>query len=163
MATTDQTRRELQERLTEFSFDDPLVERPFSVQLAEENGWTPEFTLRAIEEYRRFLYLAVICDHPVVPSQVVDKVWHLHLLHARCYWNNLCRDLLGRPIYHTPSVGGSAAQGELRTHYLSTLASYRRAFGTPPGEIWPAPVEEEREEQGEQRWWEQSCYNCMRG
>jgi hypothetical protein len=129
--------QQLKVSLAQFTFDDPTAERPFTVRLAEENGWTPEFTLRAIEEYRRFLYLAVTCDHSVVPSQIVDKVWHLHLIYTRSYWNDLCRGVLGRPLHHHPSPGGAEAE-EASQHAISRMfASYRAAFGEPPYDIWP--------------------------
>src|SRR4051794_37448027 len=83
-------------KLTSFAFDDPTAERPFSVRLAQENAWSPEFACRVIEEYRRFLYLAGSSTQRVVPSAVVDKAWHLHLIYTRSYWDGLCRDVLGR-------------------------------------------------------------------
>ena len=51
----------------------------FSDRLARENGWSRAFALGAIEEYRRFIYLAATSPTPVTPSDVVDQVWHLHL------------------------------------------------------------------------------------
>jgi hypothetical protein len=126
-------------RLAAFTFDDPAADRPFTARLAEENGWTAEFTARAIEEYRRFIYLAVTSCHSVVPSEVVDKVWHLHLIYTRSYWDGLCRGVLGMPLHHHPSPGGPSANEEGRRNYRATLATYLREFGTPPPAIWPEP------------------------
>ena len=74
-------------RLEEFNIDDPDSSFPFSAKLAEQQGWTAEFTTRAIGEYKRFCYLAVVAGHPVSPSQTVDEVWHLHLTYSYNYWN----------------------------------------------------------------------------
>jgi hypothetical protein len=41
------------------------------------NGWSRPFALRAIEEYRKFVFLALVADHQVTPSDQVDQVWHL--------------------------------------------------------------------------------------
>ena len=46
---------ELWQRISNYSPDAPGAQLPFSARLAKENGWTPEFTARAIEEYKRFV------------------------------------------------------------------------------------------------------------
>ncbi|HTF02426.1 MAG TPA: hypothetical protein VK826_00310 [Bacteroidia bacterium] len=48
----------LWDAIQNFEFDDPLDVYGFSLRLAKENFWTRDFTLRAIHEYRRFMYLA---------------------------------------------------------------------------------------------------------
>ena len=72
------THPDLLERIESYLPDKPGAEFPFSARLARDNGWTREFALRAIKEYKRFCYLAVISGHPVTPSEEVDEVWHLH-------------------------------------------------------------------------------------
>jgi hypothetical protein len=138
---------DLYERLAAFHFDDPSAERPFSARLAQENGWTAEFTAQAIDEYRRFIVLAITSGQTVVPSAVVDRVWHLHLIYTRSYWDHLCRGILGRPLHHHPSPGGPSANQECRRNYQATLAIYRGAFGVPPPAIWPEPEEPSEGEQ----------------
>ena len=70
---------ELWERIAGFSLDSAEARLPFSVRLGKENDWSPGFTNRAVEEYKRFAFLAVVAGHPVSPSDAVDQVWHLHL------------------------------------------------------------------------------------
>ena len=80
-------------RLTHFDFDASCgasapggaPRRSFSRRLGEEREWAPEFTTRVVEEYRRFLFLAMAADHPVCPSEEVDAAWHLHLTFTRSY------------------------------------------------------------------------------
>ncbi|MCA9151852.1 MAG: hypothetical protein KDA92_21260, partial [Planctomycetales bacterium] len=113
---------ELGRRLAAFQFDNSDQSQPFSRRLANEQGWSREFALRAVEEYRRFLYLAISAGHPVCPSEEVDEVWHLHLVFTRSYWHELCQDVLQKPLHHAPTEGGPA---ELRKHwqmYRDTLA-----------------------------------------
>ncbi|MBW4465378.1 MAG: hypothetical protein KME07_08055 [Pegethrix bostrychoides GSE-TBD4-15B] len=31
-----------------------------------------------IEEYKKFLFLAIVADHPVTSLNAVDQAWHLH-------------------------------------------------------------------------------------
>ncbi|MEQ1479350.1 glycine-rich domain-containing protein, partial [Salmonella enterica] len=82
-------------RLQSFAFDDPSSSFPFSAKVAKENGWTRGYTLRVIEEYRRFAHLAVSAGHPVSPSEAVDQAWHIHILYTRQY-GEFCRDYLGQ-------------------------------------------------------------------
>ena len=110
----------------------------FLRKAARENGWSTSFTCLAIREYRRFLFLALAAGHPVSPSDVVDQVWHLHILHTRDYWDVFCPEIFGRPFHHQPNRGGEAEQTKLRDWYSATLESYERLLGeTPSAEIWP--------------------------
>lgn len=134
------------EGLRRFDFDAPAAEaqtggpavRPFSRRLAEEQGWSPGFTTRVLDEYRRFLFLCVGAGHPVCPSEEVDAAWHLHLTFTRSYWGDLCGSVLRTPLHHDASGGGPAEGRKHREMYRRTLASYRTAFGAePPADIWP--------------------------
>ena len=132
----------LRARIQAFSPDEPGIVFPFSARLARENGWTGAFAGRVVEEYRRFLYLAMTAGHPVTPSVQVDQAWHLHLTYTRSYWDALCGRVLGRPLHHEPTRGGRAEGGKFVDGYARTLDSYRRAFGhEPPADVWPAPGE----------------------
>src|SRR3954463_4172218 len=131
---------DLLRRTRDFRFDPPASTYAFAERLAKENGWTRSFTERAIAEYRRFAYLAAAAGHPVSPPEVVDQVWHLHLIYTRSYWDGFCGKVLRMPLHHEPSIGGSAERTKFADWYAQTLASYRAHFGTPPpADIWPAP------------------------
>lgn len=133
---------ELRARIQAFSPDEPGVVFPFSARLAREHGWTRAFTGRVVEEYRRFLYLAMTAGHPVTPSVAVDEAWHLHLTYTRSYWDGLCGRVLGRPLHHDPTKGGAAEGTKFVDWYARTLESYRAAFGhEPPRDVWPATGE----------------------
>ena len=127
--------------LSSLDFDAADIAFPFSARLARENRWTRAFAARAIEEYRKFCFLAVRAGHPVTPSDEVDQVWHLHLTYSRHYWDTLCRDTLGTALHHGPTEGGPAEDGKFHRWYENTLASYRRYFGEPPKDVWPSPEE----------------------
>jgi uncharacterized membrane protein YgcG len=128
-------------RLQEFDLDQAGDELTFSRRLARENGWSTAFTRRAIEEYKRFCYLAVRAGHPVTPSEEVDQVWHLHLVYTRSYWGAFCGKVLEMPLHHGPTRGGVKEGVKYRDDYAATLASYRRIFGRqPPADLWPAPA-----------------------
>jgi uncharacterized protein (TIGR04222 family) len=110
----------------------------FSKRLARDNGWTADFARRVVLEYKRFVYLAATCGHPVTPSDEVDQAWHLHLVYTRSYWDELCGQVLGFPLHHGPTKGGAAEGHKFQDWYARTLQSYTVAFGTlPPADIWP--------------------------
>ena len=110
---------------------------PFAERLARDNGWSRAEAERVIEEYRRFCFLAATVDHPVTPSDAVDQAWHLHLTYSRDYWERFCPEVLGRPLHHGPTAGGSDEQHRYFTQYAETLRSYERVFGSPPADLWP--------------------------
>ena len=128
-------------RLLALDLDGADTALPFSARLARDNGWSRAFAASAIEEYRKFCFLAVHAGHPVTPSDEVDQVWHLHLLYSRHYADALCRDSLGLPLHHGPTAGGAAEGRKYRSWYEETLASYRRYFGEPPQDLWPTADE----------------------
>jgi hypothetical protein len=130
----------LWQKIEAFEFDRQGSAFSFSNRLEAENGWSPAFTRQVISEYRRFLYLCVEAGHPVTPSDEIDQAWHLHLCYTRSYWEELCRDTLGRPIHHGPTQGGDAEARKFDDWYRRTLDSYATHFGeAPPPGIWPSP------------------------
>ena len=125
---------ELWHRLAEFEVSPPASAFSFAHRLAREHGWPPGFARRAFEEYRRFLYLAVVSGQRLAASDAVERVWQLHLSYRASYGQALCREVLGQRLHHRPPDG---AEGE--ACYRATLAAYEQEFGSaPPAEIWPA-------------------------
>ncbi len=114
------------------------VQLTFTERLARENGWEPAFAGRVVEEYRRFVFLAMTAGHPVTPSEHVDQAWHLHLTYTRSYWERFCNGVLPRPLHHEPTKGGADEGEKFDGQYNRTLESYERAFGdAAPSDIWP--------------------------
>lgn len=133
------TRSDLHHRLEAYDIANLGGNGQFERRLTKEQGWSPEFTRRVIGEYRRFLFLAATTKHAVSPSQAVDEVWHLHLLHTQEYWEHFCPNILQKTLHHNPARG---THEDALTHaewYAQTIASYEHAFGAlPPRDIWPA-------------------------
>lgn len=129
---------DLRQRIDTYSPDDPSATFPYSARLARDNGWSPSYAHRVVEEYKRFAYLAMTAGHPVTPSDQVDQAWHLHMIYTRSYWIEFCRDILGSPLHHSPTKGGGSEQGKFVDWYEHTLESYRRLLKMePPADIWP--------------------------
>ncbi len=136
----DSQQRELYERIQAFSLDQPDTQLSFSTRLSRDNGWSMGYAQRVIEEYRKFVFLAVAAGHPVTPSDQVDQVWHLHLAYTRSYWQDFCPKTLKTQLHHNPTRGGSSEQLKFNDWYSRTLENYQQFFGqTPPIDIWPDP------------------------
>jgi len=134
--------RDLLQRILAFELDDPGAALSFTGRLAREQAWTHVFSARVIEEYKRFLALAMVAGHPVTPSEEVDQAWHLHLVYTRSYWHDLCRVVLGKDLHHGPTKGGREEGAKFHDWYSKTLESYRLIFEeNPPTEIWPPPTD----------------------
>ncbi len=132
---------ELLERIEAFSFDEPGTSFTFAQRLARENGWSGTFTRRVLREYGRFTFLAMTAGHPVCPSESVDQAWHQHLTFTQNYWEDYCGKVLGAPLHHGPTRGGSKEEVKHHDMYARTLASYREAFNEePPSDIWEPAI-----------------------
>ncbi|WP_407480717.1 glycine-rich domain-containing protein [Elizabethkingia meningoseptica] len=124
-------------RIMGFSLDAPDAEYPFSKKLAKEENWSPDFTKKAIEEYKKFIYLCCIFPNGASPSKIVDKVWHMHLIYTWSYWEEFCPVILKRNIHHHPSKGGNAENNKHNDWFLETLENYKAVFHSDaPEDIW---------------------------
>lgn len=129
----------IRERLAAFELDDPSSGLSFTERLARENLWSLRYARRVIVEYKRFLELTIVAEHSCCPSDAVDQAWHQHMVYTRSYWDDLCPNVLQRPLHHGPTRGGQREQKRHHEMYAETLASYERIFGSPaPSDIWPA-------------------------
>jgi uncharacterized protein (TIGR04222 family) len=136
----DPRQQALWDRIVAHRFDDPAARLTFTARLARENGWTIGKAVRVVDEYRRFVFLALTAGHAVTPSEDVDQAWHLHLAYTRDYWQIFCREVLGEPLHHGPTRGGRAEADRYDDQYRQTLAAYAAAFDVPPpADIWPTP------------------------
>ena len=123
-----------------FDFNDPDADLSFTARLAREIGWKPDYASRMVEEYKRFVYLAIRAGHEVTPSDAVDQAWHLHLTYSQNYWNKFCKDVLEMPLQHDPTKGGKPEVEKYWGQYHRTLDTYQELSGeSPPVDIWPSP------------------------
>lgn len=124
----------LWEAVQDFKLDHPNEEYGFSTRLAYENNWTLFFTQKAILEYKKFMYLAATANEMVSPSEIVDIVWHQHLIFTNSY-TDLCK-LLSKKIEHIPSTHNRSEKEKFLKAKQRTKELYERNFGNQPKEIW---------------------------
>lgn len=112
----------------------PNSEYGFATRLSFENNWTEYFTIKAIEEYKKFMFLAAISNQMVSPSEIVDVVWHQHLIFTESY-KEFCA-LLGKKIEHIPSTHDKNEKETFLRAKSETKKLYEQHFGFQPEEFW---------------------------
>jgi len=124
----------LYENIKAYSFDAGYDVHPgkrFEEKLAIANGWTMQETLDIIDEYKKFMYLAIEYGK-VAPSDKIDQVWHQHILYTVDY-TNFCAEYAGRMINHSPD----RTHGASVDSYDHTTDIYIEEFGEQPDpKIW---------------------------
>ncbi len=104
--------------------------------LVDKENWADDYALRAIEEYRRFIYLTRVWDSQLTPSEVVDTVWHAHMADSADYVEGFSKPLFGEIAHHEPCAG---AEEMLRyeDQFRVTRDAYIAEFqADPPPDIW---------------------------
>ncbi|CAF1502460.1 unnamed protein product [Rotaria sordida] len=104
----------------------------------EGEGWSHEQVNEIVPEYRKFLLLTKMYENQaVVPSKLVDKVWHYHILDTQAYAVD-CENVFGRFLHHYPYWGmrGESDLKSLQDAFSMTLQLYEKEFGPAPENIW---------------------------
>lgn len=111
--------------------------KAFAGKIARKHGWKMPFALRALTEYKKFVYLGVTGDFMVTPSKIIDVVWHEHLLFSKAY-RDFCHEVLGQAFDHYPELIPVDEQtARFNAQYIETIDLYKKEFGLePPEEIW---------------------------
>ena len=129
---------QLWQSINDFQLDDNEATFTFSQRLARDNKWSHAFSLEAIDEYKKFMYLCCIGKGEVTPSDEVDQVWHLHLTYTKSYWIDFCQNTLRKQIHHNPTKGGGQEAARYSNCYDSVFEIYKTEFGiNPPLKFWP--------------------------
>ncbi|MEK7538540.1 MAG: hypothetical protein AAB552_01735 [Patescibacteria group bacterium] len=109
---------------------------PIKVKLMEQEegeGWSVEQVNMAEKWYKRFLFLCL--QYPsvsIVPSKVLDTIWHYHILDTRKYAKD-SQDIFGYFLHHFPYFGmrGEADSRDLVVAFTKTKELFLSEFGEP--------------------------------
>lgn len=97
----------------------------------EGKGWTAEYADEIEIEYKRFLHLNK--KYPtagIVPTDVMDEMWHYHILDTRAYIKD-SNEVFGGYFHHFPYFGlrGTEDEQNLYNAFLATQELYEKEFG----------------------------------
>lgn len=126
--------KSLWKAVSDFVLDTADESYGFSTRLAYENSWTVAFTNGAINEYKKFMYLAATSTTMVSPSAIVDIVWHQHLIYTNSY-TAFC-SILGKRIEHIPSNHSKKERERFFIAKQQTKLLYEENFGPQPELFW---------------------------
>jgi hypothetical protein len=109
----------------------------FADKLSRKLNWKKNFALKAIWEYKKFVFLGITGSSRVTPSKVIDQVWHEHLLFSAGY-RQFCKEIIQQDFDHHPELAEIGSQTEaFQAQYAATIELYKREFGIePPADIW---------------------------
>lgn len=108
---------------------------PIKVKLmdAEEGyGWAREQADAAANAYKQFLFINAKYDGcSIVPTKLVDKVWHYHILDTGKYAED-SQEIFGRFLHHFPYFGmrGEEDAENLKAAFEETLDLFMENFGS---------------------------------
>ena len=92
-------------------------------------GWSDTKADQAIVEYKRFLGLkSKNRAARIVPTKLVDQVWHQHILDTRKYELD-CRMIFGGTLHHNPYLGLQGDADVWEASFKETHALYDKEFG----------------------------------
>lgn len=96
----------------------------------EGEGWTKEQCDSAEIEYKRFLHLnKKFLKSAIVPTDVIDTMWHYHILDTRAYHKD-CEKVFGGYFHHFPYFGlrGDEDKQNLIASFEKTKVIYEEEF-----------------------------------
>ncbi len=101
--------------------------------MVSEDGdkWSFEQCELAEREYKRFLTLIKVNDRlEIVPTKLMDKFWHQHILDTVAYHKDSIQ-VFGYFLHHFPYFGiyGKKDQENLSNSFEKTKRMYREYFG----------------------------------
>lgn len=97
----------------------------------EGDSWSVEKCEMAELEYKRFLTLNFrYPDQDIVPTKLVDEIWHQHILDTRAYTAD-SQVVFGEYFHHYPYFGmrGDGDAANLSESFLETVRLYQKDFG----------------------------------
>lgn len=97
----------------------------------EGEGWSEEKADIVEIEYKKFLTLAKLFPNKeLVPSKMVDKFWHQHILDTKSYYAD-CMCIFGYFLHHYPYFGinGEEDKQNLLEAFDETQKFHEEIFG----------------------------------
>lgn len=98
---------------------------PIAYKLHLDEGWDLSRIDGSIGDYRVFLQALRNAGGQLVPTRLIDTVWHHHILDTEKYIED-CQRLFGRYVHHYPYSGlfGEEDAARQRDRFTRSLTVY---------------------------------------
>jgi hypothetical protein len=112
-------------------------------RLIKVHHWKEEWVLKAVQQYRNYLFLKIKYGktHGLPPSVDIDEVWHAHILHTEEYIE-FCQNAFGFFLHHHPHHGkdGEFTDADIAKAFeQETQKLYYSEFGEYIEAVMPLP------------------------
>lgn len=95
----------------------------FAHKIARKHGWKTSFALRALNEYKKFIFLGLVSDFHVTPSKIIDVVFSMNIFFFSKAYREFCEQVIQQPFDHFPELVPMEDQtGRFSAQYLDTIA-----------------------------------------
>ena len=103
------------------------------VRIVAKHGLTDEEAEKWLDEYRKWVALRRCFEGAyMVPTAVVDEVWHEHIVDTRRY-TDFCERVFGRYLHHEPIIDPSENQSKsAKQAFTFTKQMWAKCFGSDP-------------------------------
>jgi len=92
-----------------------------------KHGLSEQSAESAISAFKRFFFLAGVEGPPLVPTKVIDNVWHEFLMFTQDY-EKACRTLFNKFVHHEPSTGTPDEAAILKKAFMRTQSLHQKHF-----------------------------------
>ncbi len=100
--------------------------------------WSQGQIEHAAARYEKFFLLASKVSGPIAPTRHIDKMWHLHMLHPKAYYED-CMRVHGEIFDHDGGFGkGEGELPQLQATFEKTSQLWQATYGEDYGQ----PVED---------------------
>lgn len=133
MKINSKTNDQLWNKIVEINFE-PIIVKLMYADNSSAHSMSESMALKAVSEYQKFLYLnAKFPGSTIVPTKMIDKVWHEHILDTRKYYSD-CFNALGFFLHHFPYFGirSEVDSENLDEAFEQTLRLWSEEFHTVP-------------------------------
>ncbi len=101
--------------------------------LESKESWSNQRCIIGELEYKRFLTLHLWnqnIEYPLVPTTLIDMVWHMHLLDTRAYFEDMSF-VFGDYLHHFPYLGfiGEESKRLKKSAFVKFCNLYEWTFG----------------------------------
>lgn len=110
-------------------------------RLIKQLNWNSNKAKESVRKYKNFLILHFLYpEFLLVPTRVIDSVWHEHILHTKKYMDD-CLLFFGEIFHHYPTLPTEKAEKEeAEKNFMETVRLYERYFNEPYGKAYDISI-----------------------